>query len=378
MPTADPAATPPPAGDLAASVALVHDYLTQRGGAERMVLALAAAFPGAPLYTSLYEPGSTFPEMARLDVRCLAINAVPLLRRHHRLALPLLAPSFSALRVDAPVTLITSSGWAHGARVTGRKVVYCHAPARWLYQRDRYLGERGGMGGAAMTTMGWALRRWDRRAARSAHRYVTSSTINGARIRECYGIEAEVIHPPATVDVDAPRTPVDGLDEGFLLCVSRLLPYKNVDVLLAAATGDAHQWVVAGDGPELQRLRAGAPANVRMLGRVDDAQLRWLYSACAGLVAPSYEDFGLTPLEAALFGKPVAALRDGGYLDTVVEGETGLFFDAARPASIAAAAGELLTRSWDGELIRHRAARFRADVFAARMQQVVRDELAAG
>src|SRR5437588_3963985 len=118
-------------------IALVHDYLTQRGGAERVVLAMTRAFPGAPLYTSLYDPAGTFPEFANVDVRRLSLDSVPLLRRHHRLALGVLAPAFSRLRVHADVAVCSSSGWAHGAHVTGRKIVYCHAPARWLYQPDR-------------------------------------------------------------------------------------------------------------------------------------------------------------------------------------------------------------------------------------------------
>jgi glycosyltransferase involved in cell wall biosynthesis len=368
------APTPVPAAE---QVALVHDYLTQRGGAERTVLAMAAAFPGAPLYTSLYEPEATFPELAAMDVRCLALNAVPLLRRRHRLAFPFLAPSFAALTIDAPVTVVSSSGWAHGVRVTGRKVVYCHAPARWLYQRDRYLGERRGAARATLAILDGTLRSWDRRAALSADRYLTNSTVNRERIRECYGIDAEVVPPPSTLDVHAPARAVGVLEPGFILCVSRLLPYKNVEAILAAAAGGGHQWVVAGGGPELQRLRAEAPTNVHLLGRVDDAQLRWLYSACTGLVAPSYEDFGLTPVEAALFGKPVAALRGGGYLDTIVEGKTGVFFDQAQPASIAAAAGELLARPWDADAIRRWGGRFGIATFVGRLRDVVREELAA-
>ena len=124
-------------------VALVHDYVTQRGGAERVVLAMAAALPGAPLYTSLYEPASTYEEFGSIDIRTSPLDRVALLRRKHRLALPLLAATFSRMHVDADVVLCSSSGWAHGARTDGRKIVYCHSPAKWLYAPDRYFnGER--------------------------------------------------------------------------------------------------------------------------------------------------------------------------------------------------------------------------------------------
>src|SRR4051812_17705186 len=121
------------------SVAIVHDYLTQRGGAERVVLAMNRAFPDAPIYTSLYDPDGTYPEFATIDVRTAPLNRVPALCRYHRGAFPVLAPTFSAMNIDADVVVCSSSGWAHGVRTAGYKIVYCHAPARWLYQTDRYL-----------------------------------------------------------------------------------------------------------------------------------------------------------------------------------------------------------------------------------------------
>ncbi len=159
-------------------VALAHDYATQRGGAERVALWLAEAFPGSPMFTTLYDADGTFPEFADLDLRTSALDRFGPLRRHHRLALPFLAPAVSAQRVEADVLLASSTGWAHGYRGAGRTVVYCHAPARWLYQRDRYLGGRdgasaldrlrGGVAATALSALTPALRGWDRRAAERA------------------------------------------------------------------------------------------------------------------------------------------------------------------------------------------------------------------
>ena len=141
-------------------VALAHDYLTQRGGAERVVVAMHEAFPDAPLYTSLYEPAATFPEFGTADVRTTGLQRVAVLRRRHRLALPLLARAFSRMQItDAATVLCSSSGWAHGVRTDARKVVYCHAPARWLYQPTRYLGDRHGVAGLALAALAPALRR---------------------------------------------------------------------------------------------------------------------------------------------------------------------------------------------------------------------------
>jgi glycosyltransferase involved in cell wall biosynthesis len=357
-------------------IAIAHDYLTQRGGAERVVLSLVRAFPLAPLYTSLYDPAGTFPEFGRVDVRTSPLNLLRPLRQRHRLALPLLAPTFSRLQIAAQVAVCSSSGWAHGARVSGRKIVYCHAPARWLYQTGRYLGHAGHLSRAGLAALRVPLEHWDRKAAAGATRYLANSTWIEREIARIYGIEAEVIHPPAAIDVDAPRRPLAGIEPGYVLCVSRLLPYKNVAGVVAAfARLSDERLVVVGDGPEELRLRATAGPNVRFAGQVDDEELRWLYGHARCLVAASYEDFGLTPVEAAAFGKPTAALRFGGYLDTVREGETGVFFARPEPVEIAKALGTLLGETWDEAPIRRHALSFSEERFIRRVGEIVDEEL---
>jgi glycosyltransferase involved in cell wall biosynthesis len=352
--------------------------LTQRGGAERVVLALAEAFPEAPIHTSLYDPAGTFPEFGSLDVRTLPINRSRMLRRHHRLALPVLAPSFSRLRIEADVTICSSSGWAHGAQVTGRKIVYCHAPARWLYQEERYLGQRANaFATAALRLERSYLLRWDQRAAASANLYLANSTVTCERIRSIYGMRAEILAPPNSIDAQAPQDRDPNLEPGFVLCVSRLLPYKNVDAVVDAFRDVPDQrLVVAGVGPEEPQLRRRAPTNFTFVGAVPDARLRWLYASSVALVVASHEDFGLTPLEAAAFGKPTAALRDGGFLDTLVEDETGVFFLRPDRASIAAALARLLERDWNRQAIRMHADRFSQTRFSQRLREIV-EEVAA-
>ncbi len=192
-----------------------------------------------------------------------------------------------------------------------------------------------------------SLRRWDRKAAGSAHRYLVNSTAVRRRVADLYGIDAEIVPPPVEVDPNGPATEIEDLAPGFFLCVSRLLPYKNVDAVSEAfRLLPDHRLVVVGSGPLAGPIRAAAPPNVTVLGRVDDASLRWLYRSCAGLVAASHEDFGLTPVEAASFGKPTAALRWGGFLDTIVEGTTGVFFDRPEPRPIAEAVDLLAETRW--------------------------------
>jgi glycosyltransferase involved in cell wall biosynthesis len=352
-------------------IVLAHDYLTQRGGAERVVLSLTRAFPGAPLVTSLYEPDGTFPEFAAVDVETMPIDRIGLLRRHHRAALPLLAPSFSRLRIEADVVVCSSSGWAHGAHVEGRKIVYCHTPARWLYQPDRYLRGRGRVVRAAAGVLEAPLKRWDRSAARSADLYLANSTVVAERIKALYGIEAQVLSPPPALTPDGPVEEIEGLQPGYVLCVSRLLPYKNVDAVVRAFESlPGERLVVAGAGPEEPALRAIAGRNTTFVGRVSDAGLRWLYANCRLLVSASHEDFGLTPLEAACFGKPTVALRWGGYLDSIEEAN-GIFFDTPSPADIAAALRQGLEARWQEPEIEQVAQRFSEDGFIRRLREIV-------
>jgi glycosyltransferase involved in cell wall biosynthesis len=356
-------------------VAIAHDYLTQRGGAERVVLSLMRAFPGAPVHTTLYDPEGTYPEFAGADVRTSPLNRVAAFRRDHRLALPLLAPASSRMRVDADVVVASSSGWAHGFDAPGRTVVYCHNPARWLYQTDEYLGGAAWRSpiGPPLLAMRPLLRRWDRTRASQVDVYLANSRVVQRRIEMTYGRDAELLPPPHGMDATAAREPVPdlaGWEPGYALVVSRLLPYKNVDAVVEAVRGTGRRLVVVGRGPEEGRLRATLPDNVELLGGLSDAQLRAVYADAGVLVAASHEDFGLTPLEAAAFGVPAVALRGGGFLETVVEGETGLFFDEPEPELIAAALEKHDRHQWDPDTLRARAELFGEARFIERIRSI--------
>jgi glycosyltransferase involved in cell wall biosynthesis len=356
-------------------VAIAHDHLAQRGGAERVLLSVIRAFPDAPVFTSVYHPAGTYPELSEVDLRPMALNRVPMLRRHHRLTLLVLPRSFASTTVDAEVVVSSSSGWAHGIGTTGRKVVLCHAPARWLYQRDHYVRGYPVRALALSAAMGY-LRRWDARAARSAHRYLAVSSAVRDRIRDAYGIEASVLHVPHTLGTGQLDAMPD-TEPGYWLCVNRLLPYKNVDLVVRAfnALRD-RRLLVVGAGPEEQRLRAMAGPNVGFASGISDARLRWLYRHAAGLVTASHEDFGLTPLEAGAFGRPVVALRAGGFLDTVVEGVTGILVDTPDVALIRDAVLRVEARTWNSESICRHADGFSEEAFIARLRSVVEEERA--
>lgn len=373
-------------------VAIAHDYLTQRGGAERVVLAMARAFPGATIHTTLYDPHETFPEYADLDVRTSWLNRFRFFRHNHRAALPLLPFAASSMEIDADVVLVSSSGWAHGMRTRGRKLVYCYTPARWLHQSSRYLGDHPGfLESLILFVLGPLLKLWDRRAAREAAAYIAISNLVQDRIHAAYGLDSTVLPAPwpDTRSHDSEPMPDvaawlgagagEGSEAGapYELCVSRLLPYKNVRAVVAAyADEPRRRLIVVGRGPEEEALRELAGDNVLFLQNISDGQLAWLYRGCTALIAISYEDFGLTPLEAASFGRPSVVLRWGGFLETQVEGVTAVFVDQPTPAAVRSGLAAVDAATWDPDAIRAHADRYGEDVFVKALHEAV-DAIAA-
>ncbi len=341
---------------------------------------MARAFPDAPIYTTLYDPDGTYPEFRGLDIRPSVLNRVGFLRRNHRAALPLLPFAASSIRIDADVVLVSSSGWAHGFKSAGPKVVYCYSPARWIYQPDAYLGESAGKGIRTLLALVTpALKRWDRRAASTASKYFAISSVVEPRIRDAYGIDATILPAPQSLDSSLPAAPVaelaDWVDAGYYLCISRLLPYKNVDKVMRAFHSTDRKLVVVGSGPQEGELNALSQDNIRMVKDLSDAQIRWLYKHCRGLVAASYEDFGLTPLEAASYGKPSAVLRWGGFLDTVAEGQTGVYFDEPEPVLIRRAVVALDDRDWPAGVMDDHLDQFSEQRFAGALHKAVDEAL---
>ncbi len=347
--------------------ALAHDYLTQRGGAERVVASWVEAWPRAPLFTTLYDQASTFDDFAAVDVRVSPLNRLAYFRHHHRSALPLLPVASRLTTIDAEVTLASSSGWAHGFNATGHLVVYCHAPARWLYQTDRYLS-RDGLSPLAQLSRPLLsrLREWDQRAAHRADTYIVNSTATQSLVHAVYGIEASVVAPPVNPPHHLPETE----QLGDVLVVARLLPYKNVDLALEVARlmPDV-TFRVVGDGPLRDKLTATAPTNVTMVGSLADEELWREYVGTSVHLALSHEDFGITPLEAAAVGRPTVARRSGGYLDTITS-TTGILVEEQNFSthSVVESLRQALTTTWDTQQLRDHAATFSTDEHIRRLR----------
>jgi glycosyltransferase involved in cell wall biosynthesis len=365
-------------------IAIAHDYLTQRGGAERVVLALSEIFPEATIYTSLFDPQQTFSQFADKTIVTSWLNRVSAVRRRHRLGLPLFPLAISSLVIDADVVIASSSGWAHGITTRGKVVVYCHSPARFLYLSNEYVGSqrRGWLLHLPLKVLAPFLIRWDRRAALRANAYLANSTVVQTRIRKLYGIEAERVFPPLNIDVEAPKSQLSlpenfGVTPSYFLLVSRLLPYKNVDqVIDAFRLNPQLRLLIVGHGPLRDQLVAQLPSNVHLVSDISDDQLRWAYSNAQALLAPSHEDFGLTVIEAAAWGVPSVALRAGGYLDTVIEGVTGTFFEQPSAKEISQALSVHSTTQFDKKAIRSHAESFNLTRFGAQLRASIERVLA--
>ena len=352
-------------------LALAHDYLTQRGGAERVVAAWHEEWPDAPLYTTLFDPTATYPAFRRDAIHVSPLNRVSYFRHHHRAALPLLAPIVSHTHIRADVTLASSSGWAHGYAASDALVVYCHAPARWLYQTDRYFGRGDAPRGATLARrlLFDRLRRWDQRVARRADAFIANSTFTRDLIRDVYDRDALIVPPPVSlrgVRESAPPT-------NDVIVVARALPYKNLDLVLdvAAITPDL-TYLIVGDGPLRAALMARSSTNVTWAGSLDDASLSEAYAASSVHLALSHEDFGITPLEAAAAGKPTVARRSGGYLDTITP-LTGVLVDedSLSAGVIATSLRATLQRTWDSETLRQHAERFSVEHHIAALRDAI-------
>lgn len=351
-------------------IAIVHDYLVQYGGAERVVEAMHDLWPDAPVYTSLYDETAMPDAFRGMDVRTSFLQGVPGLARRSKAGLAAYPKAFASFDLrEYDVVVSSSSGWAHGVRTAldALHVVYCHNPARWLYRTDSYRpAER-----AAAAPVLPALRRWDRRAARHANRYLANSETTRRRIFAAYGRTSTVVHPP----VDTGRFAV-GEPEDFYLCASRLTDYKRIDLAIEACHDLGVPLLVVGDGPARARLeRAAAGREVEFLGRVSDRELASLLSRCRAFVVPAEEDFCIAAVEAMAAGRPVVGYARGGLVETVVSDRTGVLFASQTLESVTGAMLRLERLQLDPHAIRRHALQFDTRRFQDELRRIVEDDL---
>lgn len=362
-------------------VALVHDYLNQMGGAERVVLAFHELFPEAPLYTSIYDPGRVDPAFRNIDIRTSFMQKLPLVKKHHQPFLPLYP--FAMERLDLRgYDLVLSSSSAFGKGVITRPgtmhICYCHTPMRWCWNYDEYV-EREGLGRLPRAVLPFiitGLRVWDQTTAMRVDHFIANSPVVAERIAKYYRRESAVIPPP----VEASRFLFDltTQPEDYFLIVSRLLPYKRIDLAIQACNALHVPLVIVGSGRDEQRLKRLAGPTIRFLGRLSDDEVLHYYAHCRALLLPGEEDFGIAPLEAQASGRPVIAYGAGGALASVVDGVTGKFFAAQTLESLSSTLAAFDEREYDPRTIRNHALEFDKPRFHRRMLQFIEAKMSAG
>ena len=344
-------------------MAFVHDYLTQFGGAERVLLEMQRMYPQAPVYTSVYDANAFEGRFSGIDVRTSFLQNVPGASRNFRALLPFYPRAFESLDLRGYDLVISSTtSFAKGVRVAPGTlhVSYVHTPTRFLWYPDEYVTEVTPPLAMPMLALvaPW-LRRWDLVAASRPHYLVANSHNIAQRIEQTYGRRSDVVLCPADI---ASFTQEQSVGDYFLV-MSRLLPYKRVALAIEACNLLGARLIVAGTGPDARRLHSLASSTVEFVGHVDEERRLQLIAGARGLIIPGVEDFGLVALEAAAAGRPSVAFAAGGALETIVEGETGLFFREPLAHALARTLEALEQTTFDRERMQAHARRFAPEVF---------------
>lgn len=352
-------------------VAIVHDYLNQYGGAERVLEALHALYPAAPVYTSIYDPEAMPAQYRQWDIRTSFIQRFPGWRRHFRRYFLFYPSAFEHFDLSAyDLILSSSSAYAKGVipRPGAVQICYCHTPMRFAWRTHDYV-ERETISGLQAAILPLALtylRTWDVVSAARVDAFVANSYEVAGRIKRYYGRDATVIAPPVTLPPYAPQTP-----EPFYLAGGRLIPYKRLELAVEAFTRLGLPLKIFGAGRDRERLQQIAGPTIEFLGHVGEAQRQALFARCRAFIFPGIEDFGITPLEVMAAGRPVIAYAAGGALETIRDGVTGRFFHTQTPEALAAAVLADRDTTYDSDRIRRHAETFGVDVFTRRMRDLI-------
>jgi glycosyltransferase involved in cell wall biosynthesis len=357
-------------------VALVHDFLLDIRGAERVFSAICDVWPQADVYTAVYDEEGTEGRFAHRRIHTSFLQRLRPTARTFRTLLPLYPAAIESFDLSGyDLVLSSSSAWAHGVIVeeSAAHVCYCYNPFRYAWsEREATLGTRGRLLRPGLRWLFNRWRQWDWIAAQRVDRYVVISELTRRRVRRYYGRDSTVLSPPVETARFAPAQEVGD----YYLVVSELMFHKRIEVAVEAFNRLRRPLVVVGDGPELRKLRRMAGPTVRFEGRVPDQRVEELMRGARALVVTATEEFGIAAVEAQAAGRPVVALAEGGAVETVVEGETGTFFERPDPDALAGAVAAFDPLAIDPAACVAQAARFDVRRFREGLEQTVAEALA--
>jgi glycosyltransferase involved in cell wall biosynthesis len=357
-------------------IALIHDFLVDVRGAERVFAALCDLYPHADLYTAVYDERGTEGWFSHRDVNTSFLQRLRPTARTFRGLLPLYPYAMEALDLSSyDVVISSSSAWAHGVLVgpDAVHVCYCHNPFRYAWNaREPTLAKRDPLTRAALAVILKRWRQWDFIAAQRVDRYVANSETTRRRIGRYFSRDATVLHPP----VDTARfTLSDEVGDAYVV-LSELMQHKRIDLAIRTFNRLGLPLVVIGNGPDARRLQRLSGPTVRLTGRLPDERVAEILPRARALVVPATEEFGIAAVEAHAAGRPVIALREGGALETVIDGVNGTFFDQPTVDALADAVNAFDPLAIDPAACVRSAQRFDVARFRRGMSAIVEDALA--
>ncbi|MGJ5629627.1 glycosyltransferase [Nostoc sp. CALU 1950] len=353
-------------------IALVHDYLTQRGGAERVFELLCKRYPEADIFTSLYDPQKTI-DLGDRVVNTTFLQKIPGAAKYFRSMAPLYFPAFRALDLqDYDLIISSSTSFAKAVRKNpnARHICFCHNVTRFLWDTATYLREYGDYRYFAplIEQVFQVMRKVDLKYAQEPDLYIANSSVVARRIENIYGKKAMMVNYP----IDTSKFLFSDIKDEYYLASARMISYKRLDIIVEAFNWLGWRLLISGDGPEQARLKSKALQNIVFLGHVSDRTRKDLFSKAKSIIVAALEDYGLVPVEANASGTPVIAYGAGGVLDTQIPGETGVFFKRQTPESLQIALLEANGISWDYDRIRnHAVANFSENAFFSKVEQII-------
>lgn len=357
-------------------LALIHDWLSNMGGAERLVINFKEIYPEAPIYTTVYNPDNLDSELKNIDVRTSFLQNKKGARTNHQKYFPFMPMAFESFDLkEYDIVLSSSTSCAKGVitKPTTMHICYCNSPMRYGWEFYYEYASDKKMSKLKKIFLKYFMnymRIWDVASSNRVDYFIANSENVARRIWKHYRRESVVIHPAVRIK----KFEISDVNDDYFLVVSRLVKYKRIDLAVQAFNQLGLPLVIIGTGPEACQLSKIAKGNIKFLGRLPDETVKEYYSKCRAFIFPGEEDFGIAPLEAQASGRPVIAFGKGGALETVVEGRTGVFFEQQTVEALKGAINRFEKMEFNKIEIREHAKMFDEEIFKGKIESFINEK----